>query len=276
MTRSARRSIIGVLAVVTVVVAVSGARAQEPLALYEEWRGHTIRGDRWTGGVDSSQEFHKLVEGHTLSLLFRVAGARTDDVGLGVVSNRLAFPAPDAVSAVQATFKVEELEATRCTANPNASIVRPAAISLSKFNDGTGDMGSIGDHIGRVQVVRAADSPDHDGVMRAQGVILRCLIPSCFASEIVAEVDLGPARVHQPVVLRIAWDPANSRFLVGRDDGGDVPLTYPLGADAAPARAPFADIRISIRPANCTAEAVLTHARTRIGDVLTNASAVLP
>lgn len=83
-------------------------------------------------------------------------------------------------------------------------------------------------------------------------------------------------RLGERVQLRLVWDAPNSRFLAALDDGPDVPIPYPPALHVGPARVPVADLRIHAVTANCSAGAVVSDTLIEVGDVATNASAVVP
>ena len=109
------------------------ARAShEALAVYEDWStAATMRSDRWFGASDLGHERLRKVAGDKLVIRFRREGGTGSDLGAtGFFSHRLSFSSPGVVDAVEAEFRVRDLSATGCPANPTASIARAAAIDL--------------------------------------------------------------------------------------------------------------------------------------------------
>jgi hypothetical protein len=81
--------------------------------------------------------------------------------------------------------------------------------------------------------------------------------------------------VGDPFTLRLAWDPANHRFLAGLNAGPDVALPYPATLTPNPG-GPFSSISMIAAAANCEAAAGISDAEIEVREVRTNASAVIP
>jgi hypothetical protein len=254
--------------------------AAEPFVLYEDWRtADHIRGDRWNGFADSAQEFHDLVRGHTLSMHLRKEGVTTANVGTSPLNhNRLFLASQALVTQVEAEVKVTSVEVTGCAGNPTPSSIRPIALTLVRFGDGpTNPAGVfIGDYLARLHLFRNSDSQDAPGVLHATGLLVHCLDVACATSTPVSSVTFpDPVEVGKKVKLQLAWDSSNNQFLFGLD-GSVFAISYPASANARPSSSPLADIRQNAIVANCTAGRTLADGVAEVGEVSTNAAAVVP
>jgi hypothetical protein len=251
----------------------------EPFGVYENWKNPEIRADRWrTGRNDDSLEVKREIKGNRLEMGYRVMGSIASNTGALSAQNRLFTKNPSAITQIETDFKVVSLFTDRCQANPNSTRVRPAAIDLNKFNDGstTGGTDMTGDHFVRVLVNREADSSDSEGVLTASAFLFRCSDPVCGnASSSVFNLDMGKVSVGKKFTLRIMWDNLNNLFIVGFNDD-DFILSYDPNLNKRPAQSPFATIRMTMVPGNCTAAPIETEATTDVREIRTNISAVIP
>ena len=263
-----------------VLGAASAAAGQEALALYEDWRSsRTIRLDRWRGQETGVLDIKREIRGNTFEMRTRREGGSASDAGLLFARHRLTFTHPLTISVVEATLDVRDLELLSCATNPIAAGTS-VAIFLNKFNDGSGGPGNMtGDYLVNVNAARNTSSLDPDGVLSLHGGILRCNDATCSNAVTIRDglVDLpATALVGDRFSLRVAWDPTNSRFLVGAGNGADVPIPYPPEANQQPAGGPFADIRTQLVAPNCTSSTTVADITLRVHDVKTNASAIVP
>lgn len=252
----------------------------EPFAVYEDWSSPTIRSDRWLGSADPGHEVLREVKGGALTLRFRREHLSTVSEGAPFFSNRMGLLNPFAVDQFEVTAVVRRVEATGCAANTTPSIARALAVDFAKFNDLPG--GSIpgnatGDYNARIEVRRLSSSPDGPRVLAVRGVVFRCEVFGCSQVTLIAAAELGHVTVNEKFRLRLIWDATGSQFLVGLNDGPNVPLPYSVSTLNAPGN-PFAVIRIQNLPANCTLAGggpTVTDATVQVLQVLTNSSAVV-
>jgi hypothetical protein len=225
-------------------------------------------------------EFRRAVHGHRLSMHLRSEGVTTANVGTLLQHNRALLNTPTLVTQLLVEAEVHRIEVIGCAANPAPSIIRAVALTLNRFSDGPvpAAPGSlIGDYLARLQLVRASNSADPEGVLRVQGRLYHCLDAGCITTTTVAAVDFPDAiALGQRVQLQLIWDAPNNQFLAALDNGALQPLPYPVTANARPTVVPLADVRQSGVTANCTAIATLVDAEAEIGRVFTNAAAVVP
>jgi hypothetical protein len=256
------------------------AEAAEPFILYEDWRtADHIRGDRWNGFVDSMQEFHHAVKGHKLSMHLRKEGATASDVGtIPIVHSRLFLASEALMTQLEVEAKVSSAEVTGCAANPTPSSLRAVALTLVRFGDGPANPPGVltGDYLARIQIFRNSDSLDAPGLLRALGFLVHCADPACATSTPVSSVLFpDPVAVGQKVRLQLVWDAPNNQFLFGLD-GSVLATPYPATANARPSSTPLADVRQNAILANCAAGRTLADGVAEVGEVSTNAAAIVP
>lgn len=257
---------------------VPARASHEAFGVFEDWRSsRTIRSDRWTAREDGqAQEVALGIKGHRLVMRQRREGATTSDTGFFSGIQTLFARNPSAIDQMEVDFRVRKMAVSGCAANPGQTLVRPALLALSAFNDGTPD-GQTGDHYIQVQVNGPADSLDPAGVLTVQANIVRCLDPTCsIGSSTVFNLGVATVPVAERFTLRAIWDRPNNRFLVGVNDNADVELAYKLALDTANARVPFASVRAAMLTANCTAGPAVADAEIAIKEVRTNFSAIIP
>ncbi|MEK7216512.1 MAG: hypothetical protein AAB289_13040, partial [Chloroflexota bacterium] len=264
------RSIV-VLVAAALALPVLGRPAQaahEPLAIYEDWRSaKTIRSDRWAGRDDPAQEVERDVRGHKLLMRHRRQGVTTaGNAGFVGAFNVMSLSNPAAIDQMEVEFKIRQAVVVGCAANAFTRL-RPAAISLNTFNDGSSP-GLTGDHFIRVLVNREAVTGDPEGVLTVQAAVFRCIDAVCSnAISNVFNMAVGTVMVGENFTLRAVWDEPNNRFLVGIDDQPDVVLAYNPLLNQRPARVPFADVRMQSVVANCSAAPALNDAEITVGEV---------
>lgn len=250
----------------------------EPFGVYEDWSSPTIRSDRWLGRADDAQEVRREVTGKGLLMRYRREGWTISNVGYTNVYHRIFPINAAAINQIEADLIIKGYEVVGCAANPSLTAVRPAAISLNRFNDGTspepGNM--IGDHIMRISVIRDANSTDPRRLFKVQAFLFRCRDRDCVDAVSTINPVLGSVRKGDWFTLRIIWDEPNNRFWVGLNNGPDVAVNYAPNLNNKPAVKPFADVRMQLVAGNCMAAPTVTDAEILVGEVRTNVSAIIP
>ena len=252
----------------------------EPWGVYEDWSSNLIRPSRWIGRVDQGLEVKREIEKNQLAMRYRMTGSRSLDTGYTGGFNRLLARNGAQINQIEADFKIKDYTVAGVSGNPSNTRVRPAAISLAAFNDGTstgpGDMN--GDYFVRVMVNREAGSSDPVGVFRVQAFIFRCIDAQCSnASGDIHDLNVGTVRVGKWFTLRAIWDAPNNSFWVGVNNDPDVVLSYDgIVDDQIPPAQPNADVRMQLVAANSTGTPAETGAEIVVGQVRTNQSAVIP
>jgi hypothetical protein len=200
--------------------------------------------------------------------------------GFLVARNYVRFVNPTAITAIEATFTVDRnLSLVPCAANNAGGVTQaaPSHIALARFNDGTstGPGDRTGDIEGVIGTFRNGSSTDGPGILQVFGAIIRSTAPSGNFNDTLASVVLGTVRTGQVFTLRLVWDKPNKQFLYSLNGGAPQALSY-TKSDGAEAVSPFAQIFQRHMAANCHDHAVEIDSTTKIGPVLTNASAVIP
>ena len=259
---------------------MSAGAGHEPFAVFEDWSSATLRSDRWIGTADPGQELVREVGAGALTMRYRREHLSDVNQGAPFFSSRISAVNPFAIDQFQVTARVRHVEVKGCDANPTPSTVRALAVDFAKFNDlpgGSTPGNATGDYNARIEVLRRSDSLDPPKVLTVRGIVFRCNVPGCGQVSVIGLVELGQVRVNEKFRLRLIWDEAGGRFLVGLDDGPNVPLPYVVTTLQPPGN-PFATIRIQHLPANCTDAAggpTVGDATVQVLEVLTNSSAVV-
>jgi hypothetical protein len=253
----------------------------DSFAVYEDWTtSPTLRSDRWVAVDVGALDVERKVKGHAFIMRTRREGGTASDVGFRIGRQRLIFANPAAIDRLGAVLKVRELALTGCATNPSQASRVFAAIYLNRFNDGSGAPGNMtGDHVVSVSAYRESNSPDPEGTLRLRGVIGRCIDAVCSDGFSIpgGVVDLPrTVVVGERFTMRVVWDAANHRFLVGVGDDPDVAIPYPPEVNQQPAGVAFADIRTLLVAANCASGSTVSDATVAVRKVKTNASAIVP
>ena len=254
--------------------------SHEPFAVYEDWQSAPeIRGDRWSGLIDSAQEVERRIQGHHLVMRYRKVGLLTiADVGSINAFHRLTAANPVVIDQLEADVEVNRFEVSGCAANVTPSATVPAALTLTKFNDGTagGPGNGTGDHLARIRVRRVSTSTDPEGVLAVEGSLFRCGDPACVGGAFVFLERIGTVTVGERFTLRLIWDSPNNQFIYGVGDL-DVAIPYAPGLNVRPAfGGQLADLRMQATVANCTTARTEADAEIKVYEIRANASAVIP
>ncbi len=259
-----------------------------PWGIYEDWNAELIRPDRWIGNNDSGLEVkreikkikvpetHGFVDGE-LVMRSRTAGSPAFPAGVVNGGNqRLTIKGAPAelITQMEADFRIKKYT---LTGGCGTTRIRPAAITLSKFNDGTPGEGAIGDYFARIQTERRWNDTSPEGQFIVRAFIFRCGDAECIGGTQTPSIPLfvGLVTAEEWFTLRILWDPSNNAFWVGLNNGPDKPLYYGA-SDALPAKNPRADIRMQVNAENCLNGPTEADTEIEVGEVRTNESAVFP
>jgi len=260
------------------ILAGVSAQAVEPMALYDDFNAKSIDADKWLGQqsgqsgqlLDVAREIH----GNRLRLAARTLGNMSSSGGVSG-RLRLAFPNPDAVTAIEATLEVRKVEATSCPSTFTRAAVR---LSGFFFNTGTSTpaLGNgTNDVLASVQIERFANSTDPEGVLQVQGSLIRCTNPDCSSGPFLGPVvSLGSMEVGGRARIRIQWDPDYERFIFQRDDQLEVFASYvglASNAFAPGIRAKRIDLAHDV--ANCLSARSTGLMDLHVNNVFVNASA---
>jgi hypothetical protein len=280
----------GLIFTLSVLLWPSAAGSLEELAVYEDWKNgtkaqKTIRSDRWRGDEDfGGTEVARELLAKKLNMRYRLEGnVVPSDIPSGsrVARNFLRFTRPTSITAIEATFTVDrKLAFIPCAANNvgAATQAAPTHVALTRFNDGTstGPGDRTGDTEGVMGTFRNGDSADPPGVLQVFGAIIRSTTPAGdFNSTLPGTlVILGTVRAGETFTLRLVWDKPNKQFIFSLNDH-TAASTY-SASDSAEAVLPLAHFFQRHVAANCHDSTVVIDSLTKVGTVLTNASAVIP
>lgn len=277
MQQSWRRILVGILSISALWLwPVPGQASHEGFELYDDFSSPTILSRRWSGGESpGGQEVARMVRSGQLLMRLRREGGTASDVGTtGLTTNRLSHPNPATVDQIQADFTVQSVTLTSCAANASIGRSRPAALALTRFNDGTstGPEDRTGDHIASIAAQRLSTGGRGLSVIASWA---RCADATCSTSDFITLTTLGTVQVGQTFTVRVIWDEPNNQFLYGLNDGADVALTYDV-SDTAPAVVPLASVVVAQDPQNCTTGPTVADSTGAVDNVMVNTSGVIP
>ncbi len=289
-----RRRQVKILWVLLIAILISlvgyPAYSQEPLVLYDNFRGKSIDPDKWldipvTPGIIDVKRF---VKWNRLHLMQRSYGGPQSS---GQISTRirLQFKNP-LVTAIQAKFKVKHVEVVGCPSTQldipdRASRLRAGRLSGSFFNTGSVDPppDAINDVFAAIEIVRESVLPDPDGMLMIRGRVIRCTDPFCSGGDELpgSPVDLGTIMVGQWTKLLIQWDreytdddDATGAFIFQRDNDPEIILPYYF-ENEIDALDPSKRIGVDARVTNCAGEPrPVGYADVVIKNVFVNATAL--
>jgi hypothetical protein len=225
-----------VAAATALVLSVSSAEALEPFKVYDKFSERPLDPARWAEG----ERVREIRGAGVLRLMQRSYGLGESDSGLQFQSWSSSLANPNSVTSLRARVNVTALETQACPSNPALSQAR-ARISGTFFNIGTPIPGSLlNDVFAQVRLGRVSTSPDPEGVLRVQGVVVLCTTSDCNFASTIGSVELGTVALGTPTVVQMQWDQGGKTFFFSRDNGafsgavsyGNLPDTSPPGAPA--------------------------------------------
>jgi hypothetical protein len=256
------------------LVAGAPAKAVEPLALYDDFNAKSIDASNWSGQISGSHlDVAREIHGNRLRLAARAFGNPTAS-GSAASRLRLAFVAPAAVEAIDATVEVRKVEATGCpvnTATPTRSAMRLSGFFFKSA--AAPGSGGVNDVLAVARIERSTAFDDPPGLMRVQGVVFHCTNPDCSSAIALSTSDLGTIEEGQKVRLRIQWDKLGHQFIFQRDDQPEVFAPYLVPDVLAPV-IQSKRIEIAHDVASCTVAGPSAFMEAFVNDVFVNASAV--
>lgn len=268
------RIVLGGWIVVLVLLAGALAHAVEPLALYDDFNAAQIDPDKWLREEEGvGTELIVQIQENRLRLFNRSYGKTDSDKGRDEGSLFLTFSNPAAVTAIKATVQVNDVRATGCPGNPQATSAG-AFLGGSFFNAATPTPGSEANDVRAViGMVRRSDTRVPADVLYALSLVVHCTTADCKESTYLHSRVLGPVKRGETTTLRVQWDRDNHRFIFQRDDDLEVFAPYTL-SDAAPPGRQRKGLRIGYEATNCTAmPRPVAFIEAFIDDVFVNESA---
>lgn len=231
------------------LLACLGAQAAR-LPLYDDFSAPGIDRNKWIDG-----EAWRYVSNGKLRMGRWIFGGTASDTGVTAESYGLNATSAAPPKGISATIKVTDLSINEgCAANPSPSRPR-ARIIAAYFNVRPGGPvpgDRTGDVLAQLQLSRASNSTDADGILRVAGFVTECDNPDCSASTILYSADLGQTSVNSAVTAQIDWDRKNNLFRFTRDKTTSVDVPYTEADSSGPSLA-FANVSLRTDAANCTA-----------------------
>jgi len=232
-----RRSVLGIAMVVALGCLAWVGSADAQGVLYDDFSAKELDATKWIGFqvsagsfAGSPLEITRTIKGHRLELSHRMVGGSSPSTGQES-RNRLtmrAFFSPlvglvQNIAGVEFDILPRAFETAGCpTPTPVPTRVR-AGYNNQMFNDpaipnaggNTGNVGAV------VELRRNSTDGDADDVIRALGIVYRCVNAEC-SQTISAAVDLGAVSRGDEVHLMLRWQPALNGVSFQKD--GDAPL----------------------------------------------------
>ncbi len=244
--------------------------AAEGYATWDNFDGATqIAPTRWIG-----MERTRKVEAGAMRVTQRDLGGQSANSGVLNSSWDSALSNPTAITQMRAVITVDDFDVSACGANPAPSTVEARLAGLF-FNAGPGVPTSLVNDVGaKVRIVRASNSADGAGVLRAEGQIFQCTVSDCNTNDVVlGTADLGTVALGEAVTLRMEWDPGANRFNFFRGSNPVVRVPYAVG-DAQASYYPWRAIGTKTSMANCfSGDRTEGHVAAKFDKVSVNASA---
>ncbi|HRI18180.1 MAG TPA: hypothetical protein PL196_06625, partial [Burkholderiaceae bacterium] len=225
---------------------------------------------RWIG-----MERTRKVEAGAMRVTQRDLGSQSANSGASNSSWDSGLSNPTAITQMRAVITVDDFDVTACGANPAPSTIEARLVGLF-FNAGPGVPTSLVNDVGaKIRIVRASNSADGVGVLRAEGQVFQCTVGDCNTNDVVlGTADLGTVTLGEAVTLRMEWDPGANRFNFFRGSNPVVRVNYAVG-DALPPYYPLRAVGTRTSLANCfSGDRTEGHIAAKIDKVSVNASAV--
>jgi hypothetical protein len=211
--------------VMVAVFAATPVPALEPVELYDNFEAKVINPAYWTGndsaatGMDILESARLLkvepVYGFKgLNILQRSYAATGSNAGRSSSFNRVLFVDGTTIRTIQAAVVVKKIQATECSANPDATEPR-VRIGGMFFNTGTTTPGdATNDIFAYIAIGRPTNSPNPADVLTIYGVVNQCTTSNCNAFDTIGTIEVGTVKVNQKVKVAISWEPGiNPRFV---------------------------------------------------------------
>lgn len=219
----------------------------EAYSSYDNFDGQTqVDPSRWLFG-----ERQRLIKGGVLSMIQRDLGMQLANTGTFNQSWGHDVDEPGLVTQMRASVTVNDYTVTGCAGNATASSVQARMVGAF-FNAGPAAPTSrIGDVIAVVRLIRASDSADGAGVLKAEGVVVRCTTADCnYDQTVLGNANLGTVNSGQTVSLKMEWDKPRKRFNFYRGSDPVQRVTYTADDSLAPFQ-PFKELGTRTILANC-------------------------
>jgi hypothetical protein len=264
----------GYAMLLVVLIGVPGY-AVERLVPYDDFNASHIDPDIWFGVEHSlpggaGTEAIRQIQDNRLRLVYRGYSKTDSDSGRPRNELLLIFRNFAAVTAIQATVQVNDVAATHCPSNPEATLARTMLVGRF-FSTAPGSKEN--DVVALIGIQRVSNATDPPEVLRTVSVVFHCTNAACSAGSLLHFMDLGPVKRGEMARLRVQWDQENHRFIFQRDDRPEVIASYTV-SDTAPPGLQFKALDIMHLVPNCTATPrPVAFIEAVVDDVLVNESA---
>jgi len=171
------------------------------LESYDSFGGTRFAPEKWR-----ELEEERVVRGGAAQLSLRQIGAGGED-------QKLEFAQPAAIETLQARMQIQTVEA----ANFSGSDQLTAGLIGSFYRIDT-SAGGEDDRTGDVHAELLVVRHGADAILKVGAAVIVCHAEECESATpcFVDETSLGTARMGEPVVLTLDWDPVASRFTFTR------------------------------------------------------------
>jgi hypothetical protein len=234
-------------AALTGAVAALGAQAARP-PLYDDFSGSGIDRGKWV-----ETETWRYIANGKAKLGRWIYGGTSSDSGVTFESLSLSLSASAPPKSLGATIKVTDVSINEgCPFNASPSRPR-ARIIAAYFNIRPGGPlpgDRTGDVLGLVQLIRASNSTDPQGVLQVQGVVAECTTADCSGATSLYFAPLGTVQTGTAAVVQVDWDKKNNLFRFTRDKTTVVEQPY-TEVDSVGPSLPFANVSLRNEAANC-------------------------
>lgn len=223
------KSILRLCLVLSAILVFSPARAVEPLVLYDDFQTSPLDPDKWFSSLEPNGILEAFIGISSLypQLVIQNRAYGDTDTYSGRVRNTLSlrFTGRAAVTAIQATVRVEDFEVVGCSVptSPNPNTQTFARLAGDFFNTGAPSAGdATGDVFAAIGIEGSSADPS---VLRVVAFVRFCGDSTCTGGT-TASKDLGPVAIKRFITLRIQWDPDNNQFIFQRGTNPEVYIPY--------------------------------------------------
>lgn len=239
------KSILRLCLVLSVILVFSPARAVEPLALYDDFQTSPLSPDKWFSTLEPNGILEAFIGISSLypQLVIQNRAYGESDIDSGRLRNTLSlrFTGGAAVTAIQATVRVEDFEVVGNPANstfPNTEAF--ARLGGDFFNTGQCFLlvcpapgSATGDVFARIGIEASSADPS---VLKVLASVRLCTNTDCTTSTNLGSANLGTVAIKRFVTLRIQWDPDNDQFIFQRGTNPEVFIAYGVSDTNLPGR----------------------------------------
>lgn len=233
------------------------AQALEPFVLYDNFNSIFINVEKWVGQESQTTprvillENVRAIEWGRIRLLqrsYHTGGSQT--IPLDRADNQLRFTAPERITAIKASVKVNAVRTIGCSNSSEPTQARARLLGSFFNTDGPPFNGQQNDVLAYILIERLSDSTDKPWVLKVNAQVLRCTDPNCFTYDNFQTVDLGNINLWRWEDITLVWDKPNMQFIFKLGHNPAVSILYTLPEFSMPG-APVKLIGVSQRYPFC-------------------------